>query len=513
MALLATVVIWAGCGSGSSAADGNAPSGNNAGNSGGGNSGAPAAWQEGQTELLKPAQGAMAEGILSPDGARYAVSLVALREAGKPALPQNVLTTVIIDGKADSQCSLISHLCFSPDGRHVAYLARECKAGTADKTWVVLDGKVDADVQAAGGDVRFDADDRLAPYLATRDGREVVVAGGKVAHECGGTAEAFTLSPDGGHYAYCFSKSAPPGVIVKHIVVDGREIGTVTCDQIMYMLFSPDGRRTALAAHDKAAGTLTPVIDGKADHRGGNKLTPIRFSRDSQHYAYGIGIAKDARNWENEVIVDGQRRASPQIFGNVQFAPNGDIAWPESCWDKSTGYNELAYIVQRETKTTCREIYRSTRWMVLNIDFSDDDKHTAYEAVPLTNNPGAVNRVVVVDGREDGPFEKVGQTIFSPDGARVIYEAKKGNASCVVVDGQAGPACDGVSGLAFSPDGRHLVYAAQSTSGTAWLLDGKKIGQWDKTGRPIFSSGGMMAYVASRGGTIYLVRAQIKSGS
>ena len=55
-----------------------------------------------------------------------------------------------------------------------------------------------------------------------------------------------------------------------------------------------------------------------------------------------------------------------------------------------------------------------------------------------------------------------GSPVFSPNGLRVAYSAKKGDKWIIVVDGEPGPAYDGIAkgDPVFSPDSNFVKYRA-----------------------------------------------------
>jgi flagellar hook assembly protein FlgD len=105
---------------------------------------------------------------------------------------------------------------------------------------------------------------------------------------------------------------------------------------------------------------------------------------------------------------------------------------------------------------------------------SPDRRRVAYWA--QTGNKWSV----VVDGKEEKPYDSAGSPIFSPDSQRVAYRAQMGNKHFVVVDGKEGKQYDSLS-----------------------------IGAMEKT-RIIFDSSDSLHYLAREGNNIYLVEERIK---
>jgi hypothetical protein len=110
--------------------------------------------------------------------------------------------------------------------------------------------------------------------------------------------------------------------------------------------------------------------------------------------------------------------------------------------------------------------------------------------------------LVVVDGRRgpeyDGTLERT--PIFSADGNRVAYGAKKGNKWLVVVDGQPGPEYDGilVGTPIFSANGKRVAYAAKTGGKWVVVVDGKAGPEYGVLiCGPVFRPDGEVEYLAS----------------
>jgi roadblock/LC7 domain-containing protein len=112
--------------------------------------------------------------------------------------------------------------------------------------------------------------------------------------------------------------------------------------------------------------------------------------------------------------------------------------------------------------------------------FSPDGKRVAYAARK------GQKRFVVVDGQVGAECDGIGESnlLFSPDGKRVAYAARKGQKQCVVVDGQAGPEYDGIGErtLLFSPDGKRVAYRAGKGQKQCVLVDGQAGPEYDGIG-------------------------------
>jgi WD40 repeat protein len=346
---------------------------------------------------------------------------------------------------------------------------------------------------------RFSAVGKLGPYLVKRGSQYCVIVEGKPDREHREIVDTFTVSPDGRRCMYSLV-SVSGGANHSQVVIDGQT--GPTYDKVMYMLFSPDGKRTAYAA--QAGGTFTAVVDGKVVSQNCDRLTPIRFSRDSAHFGYGISVRKGPHEEDCSIFMDGGLVAKHGIIGNPQFAAGGQFVWSGEVWEKAAGKDEdvLRFGVFRDN----RLVYKSDQWMVKNFDFSDDGKHSVYEAVPLATRETARTRVPIVDGQAGPPVDEMLAPIFSSDGKHSALAARKGEKWFVVLDGKNRPECDSVSDLAFSPDGRHWTWNARSGGRIYWTLDGERIADYDQTSRPQFRADGAVEFLGVKSAVLYRVR-------
>jgi|GEM_PF-5066184 len=84
---------------------------------------------------------------------------------------------------------------------------------------------------------------------------------------------------------------------------------------------------------------------------------------------------------------------------------------------------------------------------------------------------------------QPGGMEARTGLLFTPDGASVVFRARKGNAWYISGNGvQYGPYDRVDSGMAFSPDGSSLVYGAMTENRWYAVHDGKAEGPYDRIG-------------------------------
>lgn len=106
---------------------------------------------------------------------------------------------------------------------------------------------------------------------------------------------------------------------------------------------------------------------------------------------------------------------------------------------------------------------------------SADGQHLAY--VGFTADQHAV---VVHDGTPSEPYDYVEgrELVFSPDGQRIAWLARRGTDTLVALDGRAGPPVRAARALTFSPNSQRFAYLATERTGDEVrafaVLDGQR---------------------------------------
>jgi hypothetical protein len=95
--------------------------------------------------------------------------------------------------------------------------------------------------------------------------------------------------------------------------------------------------------------------------------------------------------------------------------------------------------------------------------------------------------VVVCDGKEGPPCDRLPRPVFSPDGKHLAYAAARRGQSFLVLDGEEGRACEEVGFVTFSPDGSHLAYAGRQDGRWFVFRDGEVGPPYDEVKYPRFS--------------------------
>ena len=132
--------------------------------------------------------------------------------------------------------------------------------------------------------------------------------------------------------------------------------------------------------------------------------------------------------------------------------------------------------------------------------FSADSRHLAYAA-----RRGDHWRIVV-DGREQQPFDGIGALRYSPDSAHLVYAAQRGRRWHVVVDAKVGPAFDALLGDSLLFGGVRFAYAGSRGTGYHAVVDGAVGPRFDGIAGLTFSEGGAhVGYLGRRGALAFAV--------
>jgi hypothetical protein len=90
--------------------------------------------------------------------------------------------------------------------------------------------------------------------------------------------------------------------------------------------------------------------------------------------------------------------------------------------------------------------------------------------------------------------------VFSADGSRMAYGARRDGKDRMVIDGREDPPFDDLGPPSFSPGGEHVAYAAKRDGKWRVLVDGADLGEYrlEMNGRIVFE-GASRFYALARG--------------
>jgi WD40 repeat protein/tRNA A-37 threonylcarbamoyl transferase component Bud32/tetratricopeptide (TPR) repeat protein len=249
----------------------------------------------------------------SGDGSRLvtggADGLVRVWDVGaprKPCLPSLALTL-------RGHTGLVQHVAFSPDGTLIASKSTEDKLV---KVWDAATGRQRHTFPTAGGDVCFSPDGKCIAFCG-REGKGEVrdLRTGAVVFEVGGRRgleSRLAFSADGKCLVTCSGKvnldpRQRPGTGTGHVTVwdtEGREVVSFRIPVPSTVALSPDGRRLAAPLMASSVVTIWDVLSGK------------QLFKLEGHTSYVMAVAYSP---------DGSRLATAGADGAVKL------------WDSSSG--------------------------------------------------------------------------------------------------------------------------------------------------------------------------------
>lgn len=319
---------------------------------------------------------------------------------------------VVVDGRFGPEYDDVQHLLLSPDGKHVAYVA---KSGVDYS--VVVDGRPGPLYDFIGKEtptrrnirMQFSSDGKHLAYVARKRDQHCVVTDGIAGPLFDGIG-LFRFSPDSKRIAYVArtrNKSC--------VVTDGRAsplYDGVEDDPLIgtSLQFSPDSKCMAYVA--RKGNSYLLIRDGRMEALPG-AIQHLQFSSDSKHVAYAI---KEDKRWI--VRVDGRNR----------LAESNDVC----SFRLNTDATSVAHVVRIPEETTL--ISRTT------------SRKPYYDTVTPKKNekfPGKFPEKELITTEETKQINK--------------FETWR-----VFVQGQAGPELDRImeATLQISPDSKHVMYCA-----------------------------------------------------
>jgi Tol biopolymer transport system component len=211
---------------------------------------------------------------------------------------------MVFDGKHGLCFDAVMGPVFSPDGKHLAYNAKE-----GGKWFVVRDGVPGPkwDMVYTSGPLNYWlGPDRFPSHDPT-------------------------YSPDGQHITYVGFRGDTQFPVLDTTSGPG-------CDEVIAMTFSPDGKR--LAYVEGRNHTWSVVVDGVSGP-GFYLIPQFTFSPDSRHYAY-VGAAYGLRSTPKHVVFDGRPEPEAVGIGILKFSPSGNrLAYSITTYPKGNAESRM----------------------------------------------------------------------------------------------------------------------------------------------------------------------------
>ena len=244
----------------------------------------------------------------------------------------------------------------------------------------------------------------------------------------GARGDMMVYSADGAHAAFPVRERTG-----WHVIRDGVKQKEFEWIQPATLLFSDDGSKLGFFIQK---GDNQAVVINDEQGKEFAEVRSLVFNKDGSRWAYVAKLTGDSDGYV--VVVDGTPTteyakilpASP-VFSSVVFSPDG---------------KRLAFAYEKKGKET---------W--------------------------------VLDGKEIGPFDRVGPMTFSPDSTRYAFTAERDGKQFVILDGQPGKTYDRVRAIVFSPDSKRLAFSAGRSRDYFTVVDDVEGKAFDLVGDCLFS--------------------------
>jgi hypothetical protein len=450
---------------------------------------------------------------------------------------------------------------------HLAWVEKQ-----NDKRTLHLDGK---QIGGSFDDIKylqFSRDESRLAFFGKRSSEWLFVLDGQEHSNRYTTPTAISFQPDGDSFAYCECKGKKC-----RLVVDGAETGA-EYDDISYPQYSPDGKRIAFLA--KRSKKWVAIVDGKelgsdldeiwstswGFSRGGGRfffsgrvksfwvhvvdgsptpgfeiISPIAFSRDGKHYAYGGADSKGGFKKQKifgTIVKDGQTIATYEgkgMAGSWSALGGSTETMVGGIHDLTTDFHgvstpefdpngKLVYAARRDKGDVA--VFQGSDAgpgfdeILSPIIFTEDSQHFAYVArrgqdfVEVRDN----GSILAIHAGKRGATS-VGWIAISLDASHLAYETISGGRyfkaagtlrayRTAIVDGQSGPDYNalGLADFGFDPDSHHFFYAVIGAEGDRDLvnIDGHESRIYDAVANTRYMPDGKTIAFVARDGSRFL---------
>lgn len=319
------------------------------------------------------------------------------------------------------------------DGQFVGdhHLAWIEKAG--GKRIVRLDGKQQGGAYDEVEYWAMNQDESHFAFLGKRNGAWVLVLDGKEQSQEYKKATSLAFQPHGNSIAYggCNAKKC-------RLVVDNAETGA-EYEDISFPQYSRDGLR--LAFFGKRAKKWLAIVDGKETGPELDDFWPVAwgFNRDASRF-YVAGWVKPGWTY----VVNGQPGLAFDVISPIAFSRDGShFAYG--------GTNAIGGFKKQKTIGT------------IVVDGHSTDKFEGKGLLGAWTVLGGSTQMIATGVRVfTTDFHGISDPQFNPEG-KLVYAARRDKGDvAVLVESEAGPGFDEIlSPVAFSEDSQHFVYVAR----------------------------------------------------
>jgi WD40 repeat protein len=291
--------------------------------------------------------------------------------------------SVILDGKAGPFYSLTGKPVWSPDGKHLAYVALY----NQDVQCVVLDGKEGKQYNGINIPI-FSSDSKHIAYSVREGTKRFVVVDGKEGrkYEMNATISLLNFAPDDNRLAYAVAKD---GKWV--VVIDGKE--SFAYDGI-------GGGGSSITLRSGGIGESGSIITLSLGGVGGSR-PGIALSPDGKSFAY---VAYEKGKWF--IVLNGEelQKYDGIALGTPIFSPDGKLFYGARLENKW-----FTVMDGEESADEYDEIGQ-------DVSFSADGKHIVYSA--RRGNKW----FVVLDGKAGKEYDRLFKPVFTDSKIEYLSE-------------------------------------------------------------------------------------------
>lgn len=361
------------------------------------------------------------EVALSPDGRRIAYGALV---DGK--------WHMVTDGMEGSSFDSVASPSFSPDGKHVMY-----KAMLGERWFVVVDNKMNPGTKANYARREFNADSNLIAFSESTDDKNkgrLIISDLRFKNQTimDGIGSIMITNNDRTRIAAVSLENGKQRVMEFSFSVPNDVKKGPLYDSINNPVFGPDG--VSLAYEAARGGERFLVFNGREEK-----------------------ISK--RPLVGPPVIRPDLKAVGAIIGNIDPATQHLAV---SSAGNAAGMHEFFGKDARKGKE-----YEEAKYLVYNRDGS------AYAHAARTGQ----SWLVVVNGQEGPLFDRVVSPVFTPDGKKLAYRARKDGMRFVVVADTTGktikqyPAYEQVFQPVFTSDGKSIAYGVKDGNKLIWKVE------------------------------------------
>lgn len=365
---------------------------------------------------------------------------------------------VVHNGKAGKYYDGIDHLTISPDGRRVAY-----RRNFKDKQQIVVDGVEGLQAYDNIRNLSFSPDSRHFSYLAEFNDSLMLFLDGKL-FEGGKDFSNIFYTADASKLLYA---STPVGMETRLVVVDLNSGARKLYPCTNYIL----EKKTQRVALTVAEGDRLWVTDFslfspqevRKSSGSYNLVTNVVFGSDGTTVAF-TGV----RGTDNFLVVNGKEEPLPGGLAIIDYP----AIRPDT--------NDAAIILATSDRY-------NRRYFISKATHNDDADRRQYDQIKeLVYGKGNISAYLarkgekwclVLSGKSGPAFDMIVSPVFSPDGTKIVYRARKAGKRFVVVtdvkknEHRQLAEYDVVSPIVFTADGKSIAYGAKDSDKLIWKVD------------------------------------------